>query len=138
MVPTLIGRWQTRFLLLLTVGLFWTLPFMLIAGLIGGSPWVPLVNLGLILVLGFGWDILYIFLQSFRWDRDWPPAFQWLAAIWEGLVVYLINVVFNFGTPWWFFLLHYGLVWVMVFLTSQSAMRVVFPRWRFRGGTWIG
>lgn len=36
MTATLLGRWQTRFLLMITVGLGVTLPFMLLQ--VGGIP----------------------------------------------------------------------------------------------------
>lgn len=35
------------------------------------------------------------------------------------------------------FLLHYSAVWLAVFIASQSLMRIIFVRWRFRGGQWL-
>ncbi|MBI3967114.1 MAG: hypothetical protein HY329_15875 [Chloroflexi bacterium] len=131
MTPTLLGRWQTRFLLLTTVGLGLTLPFALALG-----P-TPLINVGLVLLLGFGWDVLYDFLQKFRWDRDWPPAFQLLAGAAEGMLVYLIGLALAFESSALLFLIHYGLVWLATFVTSQGPMRILFPRWRYRGGQWL-
>lgn len=130
MTPTLYGRWQTRALLLLTVGLFFTCPFLIFGPL-------PLINLGLVVFLGFGWDVLYNLLQKLRWDRDWPPAYQLIAGIVEGLAVYLIDLLLPFkGSPW-VFLTHYSIVWIATFAMSQGPMRLLFPRWRYRGGQWL-
>jgi hypothetical protein len=32
------------------------------------------------------------------------------------------------------FLIHYWLVWIGVFIGTQGPLRILFPRWRFRGG----
>ncbi len=120
MTPTLIGRWQTRTLLFFTAGLVVSLPF-------GGAA------LGVLLiayVLGLGWDVLYTGLQKKRWDRDWPAVLQLATGFWEGLVLLIL-------LPNEFNGLHYSLVWLAVFITSQSLMRLWFPRWRFRGGRWF-
>ncbi len=142
MTPTLIGRWQTRLFLLATVGVLVTLAFV---GLqTGNQPrsiyfWV----LGYINCFGFFWDIFYIKIQKFRWDRDWPGAFQLLAGIWEALfLLTLIKIIglpgispieFNLGL----FIFHYSCVWMAIFITSQSLIRILFPYWRFRGGQWF-
>ncbi|AFY33966.1 hypothetical protein [Calothrix sp. PCC 7507] len=144
MTPTLFGRWQTRLLLLATVGVFVSLPFA--TGVIGANPdsvyfWI----LGYVAILGLGWDVLYNYLQKFRWDRDWPAAFQLLAGIWEFSFVFCGVKIFGFLPipqpkellPPVVFLLHYSVVWLAVFVVSQSLMRIIFPRWRFRGGEWL-
>lgn len=136
MTPTLFGRWQTRTLLLLTFGVFFTLPFVLFFGL------TPLLILGMVLLFGYGWDILYMMIQGGRWDRDWPPVYQFLAGVWEGIFVFIVSFllgkVFNvFAVPLPVFIIHYGLVWTVTFLMSQSLMRIVFPNWRYRGGQWL-
>jgi hypothetical protein len=133
MTPTLFGRWQTRIFLLSTVGVLASLPFYL--GYLGTqyNPiyfWV-LFYVGL---LGLGWDVLYDFLQKFMWDRDWPGVFQFFAAIVEGVVLGIQLEYFKIPT----FIKHYSLVWVSVYLSSWVIMRLLFPRWRFRGGEWIG
>ena len=142
MTPTLFGRWQTRLLLLGTVGLIITLPFGL--GIIGPGAtatyfWVLLY----VAIFGLGWDIVYDYLQKFRWDRDWPAAFQLLAGIWEAIFLLITIEVFQLPLPGLAtvdvssFVRHYSLVWLGVFLASQSIMRIWFPRWRFRGGQWL-
>jgi hypothetical protein len=144
MTPTLIGRWQTRLLLFATLGILVTLPFAL--GYIG-SPQSPVffAVLGYVALFGLAWDAVYTYIQKFRWDRDWPAVFQLAAGVWEALfLLFLIklqaglNVNFLAGIPqdlalsW--FAAHYSCVWLAIFIASQSLMRILFPRWRFRGG----
>lgn len=142
MTPTLFGRWQTRLFLLTTVGLFMTLPFYF--GIIGpntGFDTYPVFLRILVYValFGLGWDILYIYLQGFNWDRDWSGILQFFTGIWEA--VFLACGVKLLGLPsipkdlplvW--FTIHYSVVWLGVYIASQSLMRILFPRWRFRGG----
>ncbi|MEL7333920.1 MAG: hypothetical protein AAFN12_16860, partial [Cyanobacteria bacterium J06560_2] len=75
MTPTLLGRWQTRFLLFMTVGVLLTCPFTIA---VEGAFFSVLFC---ILLWGFLWDCLYTFTQKFRWDRDWPAAYQVAAGI---------------------------------------------------------
>ncbi|MEB3282024.1 MAG: hypothetical protein VKK42_24200 [Lyngbya sp.] len=141
MTPTLWGRWQTRIFLLATVGVFVTLPFWM--GFIGKPSWIYFALLGYIALFGLVWDTLYIYLQKFRWDRDWPGLFQLLAGIWEGLFVGglaqtiglpgISPQVFHLGL----FICHYTGVWLATYLASQTLTRILFPHWRFRGGRWF-
>lgn len=143
MTPTLFGRWQTRILLLSTIGVFVTLPFSL--GIIAEPSDNYLGILIWIAILGLGWDVLYDRIQKFRWDRDWPASFQLLAGIWEGLFLLFVLNGLDIALPGvesipievGIFIFHYSLVWLTVFIASQSLMRVFFPRWRFRGGKWL-
>ena len=142
MTPTLFGRWQTRIFLLATVGILVSVPFHL--GYFGDESnsyfWV-VFYVGL---FGLGWDFLYDFLQKYMWDNDWPGVFQFYAGITEGVALGLISLTgllpnipkyeFDLIT----FIKHYGLVWLAVYLSSWVVMRLLFPRWRFRGGEWIG
>jgi hypothetical protein len=141
MTPTLLGRWQTRLVLLGTLGVLITVLFV---GFYPSSPAPPFfIVLGYVALLGLGWDVLYQALQQRRWDHDWPAIFQLGAGLWEGMVIY--GVMISVGLPgigdsmapgpFWG---HYGTVWLGYFLTSQSLLRVLFPRWRFRGGQWWG
>ncbi|MCG5060988.1 MAG: hypothetical protein KA714_24190 [Limnoraphis sp. WC205] len=140
MTPTLFGRWQTRILLLATVGLFVTLPFW-IANI--APSWIYLAFLGYVALFGLLWDSFYIYLQKFRWDRDWPGLFQLLAGIWEGLFIGglaksvglpgISPEIFNVGL----FICHYTVVWLATYLASQTLTRILFPHWRFRGGRWF-
>ena len=134
MTPTLFGRWQTRLLLLATVGILITIPF---------GELIYFLVLGYIAVLGLFWDILYDLLQKFRWDRDWPGIYQLLAAIWEA--IFLLFIAKTIDLPLLEmsdfkiknFALHYSLVWLGLYIVSQTVMRIYFPRWRFLGGRWL-
>lgn len=141
MTPTLLGRWQTRILLLATVGGLVTLPFYF--GFMGKPSWIYFAVLGYVALFGLVWDILYIYLQKFRWDRDWPGVFQLLGGIGEGLLIAglaktvglpgISAQIFNVGV----FICHYSLVWWATYLASVSLTRILFPRQRFRGGRWL-
>ncbi len=144
MIPTLSGRWQTRLLLLGTVGLVITLIF----GLIFDDMIIPLTLLGYVLLFGLVWDILYNFLQTLRWDRDWPPIFFVGTGILEAVVLWgLVK-----ASPLWMlvglnslpgvnpaltlgqFVAHYGTVWLVTFLIFLGPLKIFLLRWRFRGG----
>ncbi len=146
MTPTLIGRWQTRLLLLGTLGVADTLIF----GRLYNDFITPLTLLAYAMALGFIWDFAYNFVQGLRWDRDWPPVFQLIAGIIEGAFLWSLVVIANanwFGLPalygvspnitFFMFLAHYTTVWLTAFLASQGLLRIIFPRWRFSGGKWM-
>ncbi|MFW6359314.1 MAG: hypothetical protein ACOC0N_08915 [Chroococcales cyanobacterium] len=135
MTPTLFGRWQTRLFLFATVGVLITLPFAILLG-----KTIFFFVLLYLALLGLIWDILYIYLQKLRWDRDWPGIFQLAAGLWEALFFILLVQFVGLANvtpdalplPW--FILHYSLVWLGTYIASQTLMRIMFPRWRFRGG----
>lgn len=135
MTPTLLGRWQTRVAMLGTIGLIVTALF---AARYDDQTFFRV--LGYVLALGLAWDILYMGLQQFRWDRDWPAAFQVATGITEGICVYLLidriglPGIAKGSVPLRLFVAHYGIVWLAVFVWVQGPMRALFPRWRFRGG----
>jgi hypothetical protein len=139
MTPTVVGRWQTRVGLLATVGLLVSIPFALVAG--SNVFFAVLVYVAL---FGLAWDLLYSFIQAFRWERDWPPAFAVVAGILEGALVYFLAT--NIGLPGLprdlppgLFAFHYSIVWLAVFFFAQGPMRALFPWWRFHGGRiWPG
>ena len=141
MTPTLFGRWQTRILLFITVGVLVSLPFVM--GLVG-SPRSMVYFFILLYVTLFGmvWDLVYDQIQKSRWDRDWPAIYQLFAGIWE--MFFVLCGVKIIGLPavskelpiFWFFA-HYLAVWLAIFIVSQSLMRILFVRWRFRGGKWL-
>jgi hypothetical protein len=138
MTPTLIGRWQTRLLLFAIVGSIASIPFFVLTG---NNP-IFFVILLYIAGLGLVWDVLYNYLQQFRWDHDWPAALQFFAAIWEAIFFAILYKLVPLPgvdqeTPLWLFVLHYSFAWLAIFTASQSIMRVIFPRWRFHGGQWL-
>ncbi|MCB0180691.1 MAG: hypothetical protein KDI62_20835 [Anaerolineae bacterium] len=144
MTPTLWGRWQTRLLLLGTIGLLITIGF----GALFGNFVTPLALLGYVLLLGLAWDIVYQALQSLRWDRDWPPLFMVGGGLLEALLLWgLIKADFLWaglglaglpgvapGLTLAQFALHYGTVFTVIFLIMFGPMKVIFLKWRFRGG----
>lgn len=135
MTPTLVGRWQTRLALLATIGLLITLIFVLVLG-----SDVFLRVLVYVAVFGVVWDIIYIFLQRYRWDRDWPAIFQVINGVTEGVFLYAVIALGLLpflpapDVAVGVFMVHYGLVWLAVFLWTQGPMRAIFPFWRFHGG----
>jgi hypothetical protein len=140
MTPTLFGRWQTRLLLLATVGVLVSLPFVMAAP--DSEKGIYFVILAYVAIFGLLWDVIYDQMQKYRWDRDWPAAYQLFAGIWEMLFVLCGVKLIGLPAvpkelPIQLFLLHYSLVWLAVFITSQSLMRIIFVRWRFHGGQWL-
>lgn len=134
MTPTLLGRWETRLALLATVGLLISLIFALV---FGSAAFVFVLIY--VALFGLVWDVIYIGLQQFRWDRDWPAAFQVINGVTEGAFLYLVIRVIGLpGVPrdlsLALFVAQYGLVWLCVWLLTQGPMRVLFPFWRFHGG----
>ena len=144
MTPTLIGRWQTRVVLLWTVGLAVTFVYMQRFGAFDAAAsdpgrWKLPMILGYVTLLGLAWDCLFTYLQSYRWDRDWPLAYQFLAGLAEGSLVFTLFRMdllpgARYGSEeWWQFMSHYGTVWLTIYLCQLGPMRVVLPRWRFAG-----
>lgn len=138
MTPTLHGRWQTRLLLNLTVGVIITA----LIGLVRRDFQSAFVVLGYILVFGLVWDVVYIRLQAWRWDHDWPPVLYLAGAIWELIFLILMTQIAElpgihagYGIFWQ--TLQYTLIGLGSFLVMFGPMRVLFPRWRFHGGQWL-
>jgi len=144
MIPTLFGRWQTRLFLLATIGMLFSLPFYF--GFLGGHEGEIAYFLVVLYVAIFGifWDILYNYLQKFLWDHDWPGVLQLGAGVVEG--IFLVLVIKLIGLPGidgdsfdiGVFIIHYGLVWVTIYISAWVLMRLLFTSWRFRGGVWMG
>jgi len=133
--PTLLGRWQTRLLLLGTVGVLVTFAF----GFLFSNFITPFALLGYVLFFGFLWDVLYNFLQTRRWDRDWPPLFFVASGLAEGLFLWGLTCVvalpgvdpqLTFGN----FSAHYCTVFIFTLSLMLGPLKVVFLKWRFRGG----
>ena len=141
MTPTLFGRWQTRILLFTTVGVLVSLPFAM--GLIGFErSIIYFFILFYVALFGILWDIVYDRIQKSRWDRDWPAVYQLFAGIWEMFFVFCgVKIIglpaVSKDLPILGFFVHYISVWLTIFVVSQSLMRILFVRWRFRGGQWL-
>lgn len=145
MVPTLSGRIQTRLFLLLAIGIPWTLivtpiaphhPGAGIGHLYETTFWV----LAEVIIVGCViWEPLYHGLMQFRWEKDWPIMFILLEGIPEGLVAYgLLHAIGPHPHPaaatTGTFLVDFVVLWILVWLAAIGPMRVLFHRWRFRGG----
>lgn len=134
MTPTLLGRWQIRLFLLSTVGLV----ISFLVGWIIGNLRLPLLALCFVLVVGCILDVLYQYIQSFRWDRDWPTIFQVGAGVLEGLLVwFLLAVVSRLMIPIPVFLSQYVSIWLVIFVLTQGPLRTLSPKWRYQGGEWL-
>lgn len=137
MTPTLVGRIQTRWFVLLVIGIPWTVFLMGFAALAGSSYGSLLLGglmvLGVVGLLGTVWEFAYHGLQQLRWEKDWPALFGFLTIINEGLVLALVMVLLDrpLGPLGWF---HFVTTWLWMWVWVNGPMRVVAPRWRYRGG----
>jgi len=139
MVPTFSGRLQTRLFSMVVVGLPWTLLACLVLSPLAPSlgamfraglfAWAATLLVGLAV-----WEPIYHGLMQFRWEKDWPTLFILLESIPEGIVVWILLTTIGPGAPGVAFVLLFATTWLAVFLTIHGPMRVVFLRWRFRGG----
>jgi hypothetical protein len=144
MTPTLLGRWQTRILLYVVLGLPITLLYSLYLKRWVWPPFLdPFVFLSLILVIGLILDVLYIQLQRLRWDADWPFAFQFVVSIAEfGLVWWLMSdgwfdqLLLDAGgrIPLDKAATHFAWVFIPSFIALLGPLQIFLIRWRFKGG----
>lgn len=137
MTPTLMGRIQTRWFLLLVVGVPWTLVLM-VFGLLSGEAYLDLLIgglrvLGLVGLLGTLWEFAYHGLQQFRWEKDWPALFGLLTIVNEGVLLWLVMLLLDLplGVLGW---THFVTTWLLMWVFVNGPMRVLAPRWRYRGG----
>ena len=151
MTPTLIGRWQTRILLYIVFGLPITLVYSLYLNRWNWPPFLdPFVFITSLMVVGLVLDILYIWIQGFRWEGDWPFAFQFVVSIAEfGLVYWLFSQGQDYlPSPYLDQLLldgggrvplttaAYQFAWVFIpsFIALLGPLQIFLVRWRFKGG----
>ena len=141
MVPTLIGRIQTRLFVLAVIGSLLTLLVTPLLGLgvpLGAAYRTTFTVLVVVAVLGVGWELVYHGLQQFRWEKDWPTLFGLLTAVNEGALVYAVlslRLLPGVGPgPLGAFLVDFFVVWVGTWAFVNGPMRVPFIRWRFHGG----
>ena len=146
MTPNLVGRIQTRILLLSTIGLLWT--FLIVPFLPKGGASIPetyavtVLALIMVAVLGFGWEIIYHLIQQYRWEKDWPTIFGLLVAIPEGVLAWFL---LRHGIPWSVgevpastFLSMFISLWLLVWAIANGPLQIFFLRWRYRGGRFTG
>jgi hypothetical protein len=142
MVPTLLGRIQTRVVLLAVIGGLVTAiiaPLLPVNAPVADKYQNAYVVLATVAVLGIGWEFLYHFLMQWRWEKDWPTLFGLVTLVPEGLLIWLLllagvipGIVGQLSAP--AFVIDFLLVWVAVWLWANGPMRVPAIRWRFRGG----
>lgn len=138
MTPTLLGRIQTRWLLLVLVGVPWVLvfsPFLLLftdasLPVVYDLGFVSLLLVGL---LGTGWEVIYHLLMQLRWEKDWPTLFGLITAVNEFVVLVLVLFALDYNEFVPVLLLFFSL-WLWMWLVSNGPLRVLLPRWRYRGG----
>ena len=144
MLPTLLGRIQTRIFVIAVVGGLWALvigPLLPGAGSTGDKYLAMYGILLIVGVLGILWELLYHGLMQFRWEKDWPTLFGLLQAVPEGLVAYAVarsgvmDATRDVGPA--AFLLGFGTTWLVTWLFVNGPMRIFSVHWRFRGGRLI-
>jgi hypothetical protein len=145
MTYSLAGRMQTRIVLFAVIGGIWTAlitPILPTRLPLGRSYEMSFTVLGLIIVLGLLWELLYHLLQQYRWDKDWPTAFSLLAGVPEGTLIWLL-----LGTDTWFwdvpvtargYWLLFVSIWLVVWVALSGPIRVLLVRRRWRGGKLFG
>ncbi len=147
MTPTLIGRIQSRLVLVAAVGI----PIALILGVVLSRPTeattlgdmyrVFFVALALVAVVGVVWELVWHGLQQLRWEKDWPTLFGLVTGVPEGAVVWLLlraGVPIDVGTvDGTTFLAMFIITWIAIWLVANGPLQVVFIRWRFRGGRFL-
>ncbi|HWH13699.1 MAG TPA: hypothetical protein VNT51_03070 [Miltoncostaeaceae bacterium] len=113
MCPTLLGRLQTRIVILI-------LPAIL-AGLLslltGNAEWIALI--GIYLSLGVLWDCL-VYRPIISWQPGWLTG---ILAIGEYVLLMVVALALEFSIPFWQATLFYWAVWVI----AQCVRIVVLP-----------
>ncbi|SEL05797.1 hypothetical protein [Nonomuraea pusilla] len=136
MIPTLAGRIQTRLFALSTIGVVLTALVTLVLPMSFTHAFLVLLAVA---VVGVGWELLYHLLMQFRWDKDWPTLFGLVTAVPEGLLMWvLLDAGLVPGVPGpvpvWAFTVMFATVWLGQWLFVNGPMRVLFVKWRLRGG----
>lgn len=142
MVPTLIGRVQTRLFLLAVIGGLVTAvitPALPVSGSLGQRYQSTFVVLAAVAVLGVGWELVYHLAMQWRWEKDWPTLFGLITLVPEGFLVWELATRqllpgLPGPVPTSVFVIDFLLVWLAVWLFGNGPMRVLFIRWRFQGG----
>ena len=149
MIPTLLGRIQTRIWLVLFVAAPWTAiitPFLPVGGRSYDIGWnashlypITFLVLAIVLVIGVvAWEFIFYVLQICRWEKDWPSMFFLLQVVPEAIVAFAVLKAFgningiNVGyAP---FVTHVLTTWVVMWLFVLGPIKVLSIRFRFNGG----
>lgn len=145
MTPTLIGRIQTRLVLLAIIGIPFTLlvtPILpgLPDGLSTGEAYkITFRALAIVAVFGsIFWEPIYHLLQQFRWEKDWPTLFALLQVVPEALTTKsILNGLVDGSPPVSAFLWHFVLLWILVWACAIGPIKIFLIRYRFKGGRFI-
>ncbi|MDY7099698.1 MAG: hypothetical protein S0880_00785 [Actinomycetota bacterium] len=138
MIPTLWGRIQTRWVLLVLIGIPWTILVAPIlpagdAG-IGDRYRITFTVLGLVGVLGTVlWEPLYHGLQQWRWEKDWPSLFVLGQLVPEAILIRFLYTEPALAA----YVIHFVTTWVLIWLFAIGPIRVLHLRWRYRGGEFL-
>jgi len=139
MTPSLFGRLQTRFVLVVVVGLPWTVIVTVLSAVLAGESYADTFGVtseALLLVLVLGlllWEPLYHALQQLRWEKDWPTVLGLVTGLNEGLLVWLLLGEVDPLA----FLVHFVSTWLLIWFVLHGPLRAVVPRWRYRGGRFV-
>jgi len=142
-IPTLLGRIETRIFVLAVIGSLTTLVITPLLpstpGSLGETYKATFAVLIAVAVLGIVWEFIYHALMQLRWEKDWPTLFGLVTAVNEGALVWvLIKAGAIPGVPeelaFSTFLIDFAVVWMVTFLWVNGPMRVPFIRWRHNGG----
>ncbi len=125
MTPTLFGRIQTRWLLLLLVAAPWTIlivPFLTF--LADGASLrdvyeVAFVALLLVGVIGIGWELVYHRIMQYRWEKDWPALLGLVTVVNELVVVALVLVAWDYSLSLAFYV-HFATVWFWIWFVANG------------------
>lgn len=121
MTPTLEGRIETR----ITLSLVIALPILIFSQM--GTVFFTMLAIGVVS------DFIYNHLQNKRWDGDWPHIYSLFSGLSEGTILWLI-----IRTPTKAdlasFSVTYLLIWSLMFIASTTALNIILPHRRFRGG----
>ncbi|MCD9624831.1 hypothetical protein [Rhabdothermincola salaria] len=143
MIPSLVGRLQTRVFVMLVIGIPWTLLVTPVLPMptddvgdviaLGERYEVTFVAWFLALAFGLVWELVYHAWQQRRWDRDFPSLYFLLAGLWEFLPVAAV-VIAVYEPPFAAIVIMFFGLWLLMWVFVQGPIRVLVPRWRFRGG----
>ena len=147
MTPTLFGRIQTRFFLLIVIGIPWTLILAPFLGSMGAGYLDVVANalqvLAWVAVHGILWELLWHGLQQFRWEKDWPTYIALLQWIPEGVLIWFVvnpdqlGLTTGGGVPTGAFLLHYITTVLVTWTFVIGPIRIFFIQYRYRGGRFV-
>jgi uncharacterized membrane protein YphA (DoxX/SURF4 family) len=143
-LPTLLGRIQTRIFVIAVIGGLWALVIgpLLPGGGTTTDKYKAMYGVLLIVgVLGIGWELIYHGLMQFRWEKDWPTLFGLATGVPEGVVAYFVarsGIVsttehISVGA----FVVGFATTWLVTWLWVNGPMRIFTVHWRFRGGRLI-